>query len=188
MGSVLNAGDLRKGLKLEIDGEPYLIVDFEFTKPGKGQALYRCRLKNLITGIQFDRTYRSGDRFVEADMEEKEAEYLYKEGKQYHFMVTSTYEQVEMSADQLGDAVNYLTENLKVNMLFFKDRPIGITLPNFVNLKVIRAEPGVKGDTASGATKPVVLETGYEIQVPLFVEEGDVLKIDTRTGTYVERV
>jgi elongation factor P len=188
MGSVLNAGDLRKGLKLEIDGEPYLIVDFEFTKPGKGQALYRCRLKNLITGIQFDRTYRSGDRFVEADMEEKEAEYLYKEGKQYHFMVTSTFEQVEMSADQLGDAVNYLTENLKVNMLFFKDRPIGITLPNFVNLKVIRAEPGVKGDTASGATKPVVLETGYEIQVPLFVEEGDVLKIDTRTGTYVERV
>ncbi|MEJ5301119.1 MAG: elongation factor P [Thermodesulforhabdaceae bacterium] len=188
MGNVINAGELRKGLKLEIDGEPYLIVDFEFTKPGKGQALYRCRLKNLITGIQYDRTYRSGDRFVEADIEEQEAEYLYKEGNQYHFMVTSTYEQVEMSADQLGDAVNYLTENLKVNMLFFKGRPIGITLPNFVNLRVIKAEPGVKGDTASGATKPVVLETGYELQVPLFVEEGDLLKIDTRTGSYVERV
>lgn len=188
MGAILNAGDLRKGLKLEIDGEPYLIVDFEFTKPGKGQALYRCRLKNLITGIQFDRTYRSGDRFLEADIEEKEAEYLYKDGNQYHFMVTSTYEQVEISAEQLADAVNYLTENLKVNMLFFKEKPIGITLPNFVNLKVVRAEPGVKGDTASGATKPVVLETGYELQVPLFVEEGDVLKIDTRTGTYVERV
>lgn len=187
MGNVINAGDLRKGLKLEIDGEPYLIVDFEFTKPGKGQALYRCRLKNLLTGIQFDRTYRSGDRFVEADIEEKEAEYLYKEGKQYHFMVTSTYEQVEMSADQLGDVVNYLTENLKVNMLFFKEKPIGITLPNFVNLRVIKAEPGVKGDTASGATKPVVLETGYELQVPLFIEEGDILKIDTRTGAYVER-
>ncbi len=188
MATVINAGDLRKGLKLEIDGEPYLIVDFEFTKPGKGQALYRCRLKNLITGIQFDRTYRSGDRFLEADIEEKEVEYLYKEGNRYHFMVTSTYEQIEMNGEQLGDAVHYLTENIRVNTLFFKERPIGISLPNFVQLKVVRAEPGVKGDTASGATKPVELETGYEVQVPLFIEEGDVLKIDTRTGSYVERV
>ncbi|MBW1975413.1 MAG: elongation factor P [Deltaproteobacteria bacterium] len=188
MGATLNAGDLRKGLKLEIDGEPYLIVDFEFTKPGKGQALYKCRLKNLITGVQFDKTYRSGDKFVEADTDEQEVEYLYKDGNNYYFMNMTTYEQVEMTADQLGDAANFLTENLKVNMLFFKDRPIGITLPNFVELKVIKAEPGVKGDTASGATKPVTLETGYKVQVPLFVEEGDVLKIDTRTGSYVERV
>ncbi len=188
MGNVINAGDLRKGLKLEIDGEPYLIVDFEFTKPGKGQALYKCRLKNLITGVQFDRTYRSGDRFIEADTEEKEAEYLYKEGNKYYFMITSTYEQVEMTKEQLGDATNYLVENTKVNMLFFKEKPIAIVLPNFVNLRVIKAGPGVKGDTASSATKPVVLETGYEVQVPLFVEEGDVLKIDTRTGLYVERV
>lgn len=188
MGATLNAGDLRKGLKLEIDGEPYLVVDFEFTKPGKGQALYKCRLKNLITGVQFDRTYRSGDKFVEADTEEQEVEFLYKEGSRYYFMSMTSYEQIEMTADQLGDAVNYLTPNIKVNMLFYKDRPIGITLPNFVELRVIKAEPGVKGDTASSATKPVTLETGYEVQVPLFVEEGDVLKIDTRTGAYVERV
>ncbi|SFM66046.1 elongation factor P [Thermodesulforhabdus norvegica] len=188
MGATLNASDLKKGIKLEIDGEPYLVVDFEFTKPGKGQALYKCRLKNLITGVQFDRTYRSGDKFVEADTEEQEVEFLYQEGSRYYFMNMTNFEQVEMTSDQLGDAVNYLTPNIKVNMLFYKERPIGITLPNFVELKVVKAEPGVKGDTASGATKPVTLETGYEVQVPLFVEEGDVLKIDTRTGAYVERV
>ncbi len=187
MGATLNASDLRKGLKLEIDGEPYIIVDFEFTKPGKGQALYKCRLKNLITGVQFDKTYRSGDKFTEADIDEQEVEYLYKDGNNYFFMNMTTYEQVEMTADQLGDVTNFLTENLKVNMLFFKDKPIGISLPNFVELKVVKAEPGVKGDTASGATKPVTLETGYTVQVPLFIEEGDVLKIDTRTGSYVER-
>ncbi|SMC20081.1 translation elongation factor P (EF-P) [Desulfacinum hydrothermale DSM 13146] len=188
MGATLTASDLRKGLKLEIDGEPYIIVDFEFSKPGKGQALYRCRLKNMITGVQFDRTYRSGDKFSAADLEEQEMEYLYKDGTQYHFMNTSTYEQVELSEEAVGDAKNFLTENLTVDMLFFKGSPIGISLPNFVELKVTRSDPGVKGDTASGATKPAVLETGYQIQVPLFIEEGDVLKLDTRTGTYVERV
>ncbi|SHF54411.1 translation elongation factor P (EF-P) [Desulfacinum infernum DSM 9756] len=188
MGATLTASDLRKGLKLEIDGEPYIIVDFEFSKPGKGQALYRCRLKNMITGVQFDRTYRSGDKFLAADLEEQEMEYLYKDGTQYHFMNTATYEQVELSEDAVGDAKNFLTENLKVDMLLFKGSPIGISLPNFVELKVTQSDPGVKGDTASGATKPATLETGYQIQVPLFIEEGDILKLDTRTGTYVERV
>lgn len=188
MGATLTASDLRKGLKLEIDGEPYLIVDFEFSKPGKGQALYRCRLRNMITGTQFDRTYRSGDKFLAADLDEQEMEFLYKEGNRYHFMNTSTYEQVELAEESVGDAKNFLTENLHVDMLFFKGAPIGISLPNFVELKVIKSDPGVKGDTASGATKPVTLETGYEIQVPLFIEEGDILKLDTRTGTYVERV
>lgn len=188
MGATLNAGDLRKGLKIEIDEEPYIVVDFEFTKPGKGQALYKCRLKNLITGVQFDRTYRSGDKFIEADTDEQEVEYLYQEGDRYYFMNMTTFEQIEMTTEQLGEAIRYLIPNIRVNMLFYKNRPIGITLPNFVELKVVKAEPGIKGDTASGATKPVTLETGYEVQVPLFIEEGDVLKIDTRTGAYVERV
>ena len=188
MGATLTASDLRKGLKLEIDGEPYLVVDFEFSKPGKGQALYRCRLRNMITGSQFDRTYRSGDKFNAADMEEQSMEFLFKEGKRYTFMNTSSYEQIEMTEEQVGEAINYLTENLVVNMLLFQGRPIGISLPNFVELKVIQADPWVKGDTAAGATKPVTLETGFVLQVPLFIEEGEVLKVDTRSGAYVERV
>jgi len=188
MGVVLTASDLRKGLKLEIDGEPYMVVDFEFSKPGKGQALYRCRLKNMITGSQFDRTYRSVDKFNAADLEEQSMEFLYKDGSRYTFMNTSSYEQIEITEEQVGDAINYLTENLVVDMLLFEGRPIGISLPNFVELKVVQADPGIKGDTAAGATKPVTLETGFVIQVPLFIEEGELLKVDTRTGSYVERV
>lgn len=188
MGTTLTAGDLRKGTKLEIDGEPYLIVDFEFSKPGKGQALYRCRLRNMMTGSQFDRTYRSGDKFTSADLEEQNMQFLYKQGNSYHFMNTSSYEQFEMSEEQVGDARNYLMENLVVSMLLFQGSPIGITLPNFVELRAVQADPWVKGDTAAGATKPVTLETGFVIQVPLFIEEGELLKIDTRTGQYVERV
>ena len=188
MGAVLTAGDLRKGAKLEIDGDPYLVVDFEFSKPGKGQALYRCRLRNMITGNQFDRTYRSGDKFTAADLEEQQMQFLYQDNKRYHFMNTSTYDQLELSEEQVGDAVHYLIDNQLVDMLLFSGRPIGISLPNFVNLRVVQADPWIKGDTAAGATKPVTLETGYALQVPLFVVEGEVLKIDTRTGTYVERV
>jgi len=188
MGSVLTAGELRKGLKIEIDGEPYLIVDFEFSKPGKGQALYRCRLKNMITGAQFDRTYRSGDKFDAADLEEQEMQYLYNDGQSYHFMTTSSYEQIEMPAGTVGDASSFLSENLLVNVLLFQARPIGLTLPNFVDLKIVASAPGIKGDTASGATKPATLVTGHVIQVPLFVEEGETVRIDTRTGQYVERV
>ena len=182
------AGDLKKGLKIDIDGEPFLIVDFEFVKPGKGQALYKCRLKNLITGVQFDRTYRSGDRFAAPDLYEQEMEFLYKETVEYCFMNTKTYEQLHCTDAQVGNAKNFLKENMVVNMLLFQERPIGITLPIFVDLKVVRADPGVRGDTATGATKPVTLETGYVIQVPLFVEEGEVLRLDTRTGQYVSRV
>jgi len=188
MGAVLTAGELRKGLKIEIDGEPYLILDFEFSKPGKGQALYRCRLKNMITGAQFDRTYRSGDKFDAPDLEEQEIQYLYSDGESYHFMNMSSYEQIEMSAGAVGDASSFLTENLVVNVLLFQGRPIGLTLPNFVDLKIVASAPGIKGDTASGATKPATLDTGHVIQVPLFVEEGETVRIDTRTGQYVERV
>lgn len=188
MGVTLTAGDLRKGLKLDIDGEPYLIVDFEFSKPGKGQALYRCRLRNMITGSQFDRTYRSGDKFNSADLEEQEMQFLYAQSDRFHFMNTSNYEQLELPTQQVGDATNYLTENLLVSMLLFQGRPIGISLPNFVELQVVKADPWIKGDTAAGSTKPVTMQTGYVLQVPLFIEEGEILKIDTRTGGYVERV
>jgi elongation factor P len=183
-----DASDLRKGLKVEIDGEPYVIAQFEFSKPGKGQALYRCKLKNMVTGAQFDRTYRSGDKFNKADLEELEMEYLYSDGESYCFMNTSNYEQEFLTPDQMGDTINFLKENTVCDILFFDGRAIGITLPFFVELKITKADPWVKGDTASGDSKPATLETGYDLQVPPFIEEGELIRIDTRTGQYVERV
>ncbi len=185
---MLESGDLRKGTKLEIDGEPYTIVQFEFVKPGKGQALYKCKLKNMITGAQFDRTFRSGEKFNEANLEEAEMEYLYHDGEQYCFMNTSTYEQEFLSENQVGEVKNLLKENTVCNMLLFDEKPIEMTLPNFIDLRITQADPWVKGDTASGSTKPAILETGYEVQVPPFIEEGEMVRIDTRTGAYVERV
>lgn len=182
------SGDLKKGLKVEIDGEPYEIVDFEFVKPGKGQALYKCKLKNMVTGAQFDKTYRSGEKINKADLEEQQMEYLYTDGDYYHFMNTSNYEQESMSGGQLGESVKYLKENTVCNVLLFQGKPIGLSLPNFIEMKVVRADPWVKGDTASGSYKPVELETGLTIQVPPFIEEGQKIRIDTRTGQYVERI
>ena len=185
---MLESGDLKKGAKIEIDGEPYILVQFEFVKPGKGQALYKCKLKNMVTGVQFDRTFRSGEKFKQPDLEEQEMEYLYAEGNQFCFMNMTTYEQEYLSEEQLGDANNFLKENTVCNILLFDGRPIGISLPIFINLKVDKTDPWVKGDTASGDSKPATLETGYVLQVPPFIEEGELLKIDTRTGAYVERV
>jgi len=183
-----DTSNLRKGLKVEIDGEPYVITQFNFVKPGKGQALYKCKLKNMVTGNQFDRTYRSGEKFNEANLEEHEVEYLYSDGTNYCFMNNTTYNQEFLSEEQIGDAKNFLKENTTCNALFFDGRAIGLSLPNFVDLKITGAEPWAKGDTATGSTKPVTLETGYVIQVPPFVEEDEVIRIDTRTGEYVERV
>lgn len=185
---MFDSSNLRKGLKLEIDGEPYIVVQFEFVKPGKGQALYKCRLKNMITGSQFDRTYRSGEKFNEANLEETEMEYLYSDGEHYCFMNTSNYEQELLSESQVGEAKNFLKENTVCNVLMFDRKPIGITLPFFIELKITKADPWAKGDTASGDSKPATLETGTVIQVPPFVDEGEVVRIDTRTGNYVERV
>lgn len=185
---MLESADLRKGLKIEIDGAPYTVTQFEFVKPGKGQALYKCRLKNMLTGAQFDRTYRSGEKFNEAQMEEIEMEYLYAEGDRYCFMNTKNYEQEYLTAEQVGEGVQLLKENTLCNVLFFQERAIGVTLPIFVELKIIRADPWAKGDTASGDSKPATLETGYVLQIPPFVEEGEIIRIDTRTGQYVERV
>lgn len=182
------SSNLRKGLKIEIDGYPYIITQFAFVKPGKGQALYKCKLKNMVTGAQFERTYRSGDKFNEASLEEQEMEYLYHDGSAYCFMNTANYEQVMMSEEQVGDSKNFLKDNTLCNVLLFEGRPIGLTLPNFVDLRVTEAEPWAKGDTAAGSTKPATLETGYVLQVPPFVNQGEMLRIDTRTGDYVERV
>ena len=182
------SSDLRKGLKFEMDGDPYIITQFSFVKPGKGQALYKCRLKNMITGSQFDRTFRSGEKFKEANLEEQDMEYLYQDGDTYCFMNSSNYEQEFLTEDQVGDAVNFLKENTVCSVLLFEGRAIGLTLPNFVELKITESEPWAKGDTAAGSTKPATLETGYVIQVPPFVEEGEMVKIDTRTGEYSERV
>lgn len=185
---MIESSDLRKGLKIEIDGEPYVIVQFEFTKPGKGQALYKCKLKNMVTGVQFDKTFRSSEKFKEPDLEEQEMEYLYSEGNRYCFMNTSTYEQEFLTEAQVSDAKNFLKENTVCSILLFEGNPIGISLPIFINLKVEKTDPWVKGDTASGDSKPATLETGYVIQVPPFIETGEFVKIDTRTGAYVERV
>jgi elongation factor P len=183
-----SASDLKKNLKIQIDGDPYVITEFEFSKPGKGQALYRCKLKNMINGTQFERTYRSVDSFEPAKLEEKKMQYLYQEENKYCFMDNETYEQVYLTEDQMEDASKYLIDNLEVEILFFGTRPIGITVPNFVDLLVTKADPWAKGDSVTGKTKPVVVETGATVQVPPFVVEGEKIRVDTRTGEYLTRV
>jgi elongation factor P len=183
-----NSADLRKGLKIQIYGEPYIIIDFQFSKPGKGQSLYRCKLKNMIHDTIVDRTYRSGDTFEPANLEERKMQYLYNQENEFFFMDLDNYEQSMLTGEQIGEAKNYLTDNLEVNVLFFGKRPIGITLPNFVDMTVTRADPWVKGDSATGDSKPVTVETGYSLRVPPFIEEGTKITIDTRTGQYVTRV
>jgi len=185
---MFTASDLRKGLKVQIDGDPYIVTDFEFSKPGKGQALYRTRLKNMITGNAFERTFRSNDKFEKPDLEERKMQYLYAQADEFNFMDTSTFEQIVISKAQLEESINFLTENMEVDVLMFKGRPIGVTLPNFVVLNVITSEPWAKGDTSGSDTKPVTVETGYVLQVPPFINEGDRLQIDTRTGAYITRV
>ncbi len=183
-----SASDLRKGIKLTIDGNPYLVIDFEFSKPGKGQALYRCKMRNMISGNQLVKTYRSGDKFEKADLEERTMQYLYHQENEYHFMDTQNYEQLFITAEQLGDNVSFLVDNMEVEVLFYDSRPIDVSLPTFVNLLVTQADPWAKGDTSGTDTKPVTVQTGYQLQVPPFVEEGDKIQIDTRTGEYVTRV
>ncbi len=183
-----NASDLRKGLKILLDDEPHIIIDFQFSKPGKGQALYRCKLRNMISGVIFDRTYRSVDSFHPADLDERKMQFLYGQDDEFNFMDVENYEQSTLNAEQVGEARNYLIDNLEVDILFFGEQPIGITLPNFVDLTVTEADPWVKGDSVSGDSKPVTLETGYTLRVPPFIEEGTRITVDTRTGDYVTRV
>lgn len=182
------ASGFRSGMVLEIDGELWSISEAQLIQPGKGGAFVRAKLKNMQTGRVIDRTFRSEEKVKDVRVERKTMQYLYTDGQSYFFMDESTYEQISVNQDFLGDSVNYLLEGNQVEILFHEITPIGIDLPFFVELKVVETEPGMKGDTVSGATKAAKLETGAVVQVPLFIEEGDVLKIDTRTNEYVERV
>jgi elongation factor P len=179
--------DIRKNLKIQIDNEPYIVVDYQFVKPGKGNAFTRTRLKNMITGNVLDRTYKSGEKLEPALLEEQPMQFLYAQDGLYHFMNMETFEQIEMDESQVGEAKNYLIENLNVNVLLFNNRPIAVNLPNFVELQVVETEPGLKGDTVTGGNKPAIVHTGAKIQVPIFVNNEDWIVVDTRTGAYVER-
>ena len=184
-----SAADLKKGLKIQIDGDPYVITDFEFCKPGKGTALYRCRLKNMITGSSMDRTFRPVDKVDVPDVEEKEMFYSYNDGENYVFSDAETYEEVVATKDLLGERTYFLIEESLCNGLFFNGKLIDITLPTFIEKVITETEPGARGDTAStNVMKPAKIDNGYELMVPLFINEGDTIKIDTRTGEYSERV
>ncbi|MBQ9366326.1 MAG: elongation factor P [Victivallales bacterium] len=181
------ASDLRKGLKIELDNEPYLITEFDFCKPGKGQALYRCKCKNMISGGTVDRTFRSVDKIDTPALEEKTLTYSYEEGDSFIF-TDENYEEIRISQELLGNQKYFLDDSMECTVLVFRDRPIEITLPYFVEKKIAETEPGARGDTATNVTKPAKLDNGYELAVPLFVNEGDTIRIDTRTGAYAERV
>jgi elongation factor P len=183
-----DTSDFRNGLKVEIDGDPYVVTWFQFVKPGKGNAFTRSKLKNMLTGNVIERTYRTGEKLTAAEVEEQTMQYLYNDGEQYYFMNTDTYEQLGLQAAAIADEVKYLTENLEIMVLFFKGRAVSISLPNFIESEIVYCEPGVKGNTATGATKPAELACGATVNVPLFVDQGEVIRVDTRTGDYVSRV
>jgi elongation factor P len=188
MAGVIDTSEFRKGLKIEIDGEPYEIVEFQHVKPGKGSAFVRTTIRSLLSGRVLQPTLKSGEKVGKPDIEEKDMQYLYVQGDDFYFMDTRNYEQTFLSEKVLGEGKNFLKENINVSVLFYNGKAIGVTLPNSVDLKVTKCDPGVRGDTVSGALKPATLETGYTVNVPLFINEGDVLKIDTRDGKYLTRV
>jgi elongation factor P len=188
MGDTLDTSAFRRGLKIEIDKEPWEMVEFQHVKPGKGSAFVRTRIKNLLTGRTIDRTFKSGDVVGKPDLEEKEMQFLYREGDSYNFMDNKSFEQTFLTAAQMGEAKSFIKDNTTTHILFFNGKAIGVTLPNSMDLRVAKCDPGARGDTVSGATKPATLETGFMVNVPLFINEGDVLRIDTRTGEYLTRV
>ena len=183
-----NTSDFRKGLKVQIDGDPYLMIECTFVKPGKGNALYKCRLRNLLRNTVVDRTYKGGDSLESADIEEISAQFLYRQADTFVFMDTTTFDQFELTIDQVGDDWKFLKESLVCSMMLFNGNPIGMTPPNHVVLQVEYCEPAIKGNTATNVTKPVTLESGAEILCPAFINQGESIKVDTRTGEYVERV
>lgn len=185
---MISTNDFRTGLTIELDGGVWTVVEFLHVKPGKGAAFVRSKLKNVKTGAVQERTFRAGEKVPRAHVENKEVQYLYNNGEEYFFMDTSSYEQFTLNKDQLGDTIFYLKENMLINVSLYKGEPIGVDPPNSVELEVVETDPGFKGDTATGGSKPAKLETGLTVQVPLFIEVGDVLKIDTRSGQYLSRV
>ena len=183
-----NASDLKKGLKIEIEGSPWIITEFDFCKPGKGTALYRCKMKNMITGAGMEKTYRPTDKIEKPNLEEREMIYGYYDGDKYVFSDPNTFDEFPVSEETLGDSKYFLIEESVCNFILFNGEPIEITLPTFIEKEITETEPGARGDTATNVMKPAKIDNGFEIQVPLFINQGDVVKIDTRTGTYAERV
>jgi elongation factor P len=183
----MDTSDIRKNLKMMVDGQPYVVVDFQFVKPGKGQAFTRCKLRHLETGSVLDKTFKSGEKIEPADVETRSMQYIYPDGENFVFMDSTTGDQLFLGGDAVGDARQWLTDGMTVEVTLLGDRPIGIEIPAHVELQIVKSEPGVKGDTASGATKPATLSTGAIVQVPLFVDEGEWVRVDTRTGAYIER-
>lgn len=183
-----NTSEFRKGLKVQIDGDPYLMIECNFVKPGKGQALYKCKLRNLLRGTVIDRTYKSGDSIEAAEIEEIQAQFLYRQGDNFVFMCNESFEQYELSKQQVDEAWKYLKEGMVCSMILFNNQPISVTPPNHVVLRVEYCEPGARGNTATNVTKPVTVETGAQFECPVFVEIGDLIRIDTRTGEYIERI
>ena len=185
---MISTSEFRNGARLQLDGAPFYIVEFQHVKPGKGGAFVRTRLKNLKTGQVLERTFRSGEKFDEPDLDECAMQFLYSSGDAYAFMDTSSFEQFTYDKSQLGDNTDLLKEETVVNILLYEGKPISVELPTFMELKVVETDPGIRGDTASGGTKPAVVETGATIKVPLYLEQGETIKVDTRTREYVERV
>jgi elongation factor P len=177
----------KKGMKLEVDGEPYSVVEYLHIKCGRGGANVRTKMKNLINGKVIERTYSSDEKLKQPDFEQRQMQYLYSDGENCIFMDNATYEQINMAIDEVGEAMDFMSENLVVGVLLFNQGPIGVQLPNFVEVEVVKTEPGIKGDTVTGGSKPATVATGGIVTVPLFINEGDVIKIDTRTGEYMER-
>ena len=184
----MDTSDIRKGLKMMVDNQPYTVVDFQFVKPGKGQAFTRLKIRNMATGAVLERTYKSGEKLEPADVEERQLQYIYPDGQDFVFMDATSGEQIHVPGDKVGDESRWLSDGMMVDVTIFNGLAIGISLPSHVVLQITACEPGVKGDTASGATKPATLSTGATVNVPLFVQDGEWIKIDTSEGKYIERV
>lgn len=185
---MIDTSEFKKGLFIEMDNVPYQIVEFQHVKPGKGNAFVRTRIKNLTNSAVIDKTFKSGDKVGEPDLEKKEMQYLYSDGQGYQFMDLGAYEQTFLDKDTIGENKNYLIENLKIEVLYYKGRPIAVEVPNFVEMTITETDPGGKGDTVTGGTKPATTNTGLVIYVPYHISRGDRLKIDTRSGEYVEKL
>lgn len=184
---MISSNDFRTGVTIELDGDVWQVVDFQHVKPGKGAAFVRAKLKNVRTGAVVERTFNAGEKLPKAHIDRREMQFLYESDGMFNLMDTETFEQIELGQDHLGDAKKFLKENMNIGVMFFQGTVIGVDLPNSVELEVVETDPGIRGDTATGGTKPAKLETGYVVKVPLFINIGDVLRIDTRSGDYIER-
>ena len=184
---MISTTDFRNGLRMQVEGDPYEIIEYQHVKPGKGGAFVRTKLRNLKTGNVNEKTFRAGEKFEESPVEDREMQFLYAQGPEYYFMDTRSYEQISVIGTQLGEAKDFLKEGLVARIIFYQGRPLGVQLPVFVELKIVETAPGVRGDTATGGGKPATLETGAVIKVPFHIAQGETIKIDTRTKAYVER-